>query len=106
MLKLVYVVLGVALLIIGLIGLLFPVIPGILFIALAVFLISKASTRLRSVADGQPFLRRMNARFDAMGDVSIGDRCRLAGLMCLEAVAVGLKSLADGISRLERRFTS
>ena len=102
--KIIYLALGVVLLLIGLVGLLFPIIPGILFIAVSLFLLGKASTRVRRFAESNEHLRRMNSRMEAMGEVPVFDRIRLGGWMVLESAVSAADSLSSGARRAIRRL--
>lgn len=101
--KLVWLVLGLALLALGLLGLIFPLIPGILFLAAAVFVLSKASRRVQAWSRNSPTYMGMERRFALMGGVGWLDRVRLGALMTLEATVRGLESVSTWVTRQLRR---
>jgi uncharacterized membrane protein YbaN (DUF454 family) len=89
--KVLYGLLAVACVVIGLVGLLIPIIPGLLFLLGALYLVGRISTRVQRWSDRQPRLQRMHARLEGMRHVSIMDRMKVVGLSCLEVVTRGLE---------------
>jgi len=84
-LKLVYLVVGIICLMLGFIGLIIPIIPGVLFLMAALYLLSRGSRRIKKFSEGQPHMRRMHRRMAKFGEVKLADRCRLAGWMAMDA---------------------
>ena len=73
--RLLYLTLGVLCLGIGAIGLVIPVLPGALFLAGALYLLSRGSGRIRRMAAGHPVLGRLQSRmegFDAASAAASG----------------------------------
>ena len=66
-LKLVYLVIGVVCLMLGVIGLIIPIIPGVLFLMVALYLLSRGSHRIKSFSERQPHLRRLHRRMEQFG---------------------------------------
>ena len=100
--KLAYLALGALFVILGLVGLIIPVIPGILFLLAAVYVVSKASSRVRRFAHSDPRIREAHRRFDRFGRLGILDRLRLAGWMTLDAGLRTTEALVTGSVRLYR----
>ena len=103
-LKLVYLVLGIVFLMLGVIGLIIPVIPGVLFLMAAVYVLSKASKRVKQFTERDPRILEMQQRFDRFGEVHPIDRVRLAGWMALDGVVKGAESVSSGFSRISRNL--
>lgn len=99
----IYALLGVALLLLGLIGLVIPVIPGLLFLFVAVYLLGKVSTRVKRWSDGNATLAGVHRQFDRMGQVSVLDRVRVGSLMLLGAVVGLVDKAADGLAKVVSR---
>ena len=91
---------------IGLLGLLIPVIPGILFLGLGIVVLVKVFPAVRRFMGNPAILRRTERRVDAMEDMTWRDRGRMAGWMTLEAlgaVAASLGALIRRASSVARR---
>lgn len=90
-LPLAYKVLGVVLvalfLLIGLAGLILPIIPGILFLFLALYVLTRVSRRASAYAHSQPWFNRHMRHMNAADKLSIGERVRL-GLLVVARGAV------------------
>ena len=67
-----------ALLVLGLIGLVIPVIPGVLLLIGAAFCASAASPRVREYLHRNPTMRRAHRRWRASEGLGIIDRLKLA----------------------------
>ena len=91
--KLIYFVISILLLIIGLAGILIPVIPGLLFLAAALFYFGKVSPVVKAWSDSHPVLGKVNDRMGQMGEVGILDRVKIAALMSAEAIATTFSAL-------------
>ena len=70
----------------GLLGLVVPIIPGVIFLALAVVIFAGLSPRLRARLTANPRFRRLFARIDAGAHLHPFDRIKLTRWACLEAV--------------------
>ncbi|MFT4862263.1 MAG: uncharacterized membrane protein YbaN (DUF454 family) [Pseudohongiellaceae bacterium] len=64
--------------VLGVIGLILPIIPGLLFLALAVMLASKLSNRIARWANKVPLFRRWSKPGYAVDDLSTAQRLKLA----------------------------
>ena len=100
--KLAYLALGALFVFLGMVGLIVPIIPGVLFLVAAVYVVSKASTRVKRFADADPRIRKVQRRFDRFGSLGAQDRMRLAGWMILDAGLQGVQLLANGISQMTK----
>lgn len=67
----------VAFLLIGLVGLILPVIPGILFLVLALFLMTRVSRRAATYAHSQPWFHRHMRQLNATSHLSMTDRLKM-----------------------------
>lgn len=93
-LPLVYRVLSVVLIIgfllIGLIGLVLPIIPGIVFLLLAVYLLTRISRRAAEIVHRQPWYHRGMRDFHAAGHLSVTEKIKLSALMAARAMVNGV----------------
>ena len=64
--KVVYLMLALVCGVIGLAGLLLPVIPGLLFLVAALYLVGKVSVRVKAWSEARPMLRGLHARIRRM----------------------------------------
>lgn len=100
----IYIVVGVAFLMLGVVGLIIPVIPGILFLAAAIYVLGKVSKRVRSLGQRNAMYRDMSRRFDRLQSVGVLDRVRVVPLMLLDMAVTGLDRLATAATRLFGRL--
>ena len=98
--KLIYLTLGIMFLALGVIGLLIPIIPGILFLAGAVYMLSRASTRVKQFADSNATLRGMQDRMDRIEPLTILQKAQVMGLETLRSFAIGAQKLGLGVRSL------
>jgi len=78
-------------LLIGALGLIIPIIPGILFATIAVVLFANASQRFRRRLHASPRTRPYLTRWDNSGALPVTDRARLAALLLYAAAADSLR---------------
>ena len=76
---------------IGLLGLLIPIIPGLLFLLLAAALLCGASDRLRRRCETHPRLRPYLLRFYATESLGPLERLRAAALLLFAAATDSLR---------------
>lgn len=69
---------GIVLVLAGLVGLVVPVLPGVLFLALAAVCFSAGSPRIRSHLDGHPGWQRFQTSWRRGRSLSLLERARLA----------------------------
>ena len=99
-LKLIYLTLGIMFLVLGVVGLIIPILPGVLFLAGALYLLSRGSTRVKQMADEHPTLRGLQRRMDQLDTATMAQRVQVAFLMTVESVAIGTRKLFLGVRRL------
>ena len=92
-------VLIICFLAIGVVGLILPIIPGILFLFLAVYLCTRLSRRVRNYAQNHPWFNRNARQMDAAEHLSILEKSRLVLLMLARATVTGVQSLISVLSR-------
>lgn len=77
---------------IGALGLVIPIIPGVLFVVLAVVLFAGASRRFRNRLHASPRARPYLTRWEASTSLSLPERTKLAGLLLYAAATDSLRS--------------
>lgn len=87
------------LLLLGLLGLILPILPGILFLGLAALLMARLSTRFARGLHGHPGYRRWRRFTRACRGLGPWQRCRLGLLLLARA---GLQSLGRLSGRRRR----
>ena len=98
--KLLYLTLGILFLALGIVGLLMPILPGVLFLAGALYMLSRGSNQFRKFAESDPRLKGLQAKMNRVQQVPVLDRMRVAGLMTLQATVSGTQKVFSGVSRL------
>ena len=78
--------------VIGVIGLVLPVIPGIVFLGLAALLLAKVSSRFAFFLDQQPLWHRLRRQWRSLRLMSLTQRIKLMGLYCLRGLIDGLET--------------
>ena len=89
----------VGLLLLGVIGLILPVIPGILFLFLALLLLTRVSRRAAAWAESHHWFNHHNRLWQRAGRLSLADRLRLGLLIAARSLLQGLRSLCALVSR-------
>lgn len=97
--KLILSVLIVAFLMIGLIGLILPIIPGVLFLLLAVFLLTRVSRRAATYAHSQAWYHQHMGQFNAGRHLSLSNRLKFGFLIVARGIVNAAKRLANYISK-------
>ena len=72
--KLAYLAISALMLMIGLAGIIIPIIPGLLFLAVALFYLGKVFPSIKSLSDSHPVLGKVNDRIDQMSEIKMWDR--------------------------------
>ncbi len=90
--KLIYTALAVVCVVIGLIGLVIPVIPGLLFLIGAVMLLSQVSGRVKQWSEGQPWMHQVRVRMIQLGGLKPLEKTRFILLL-------GVKNLMDALDK-------
>lgn len=101
--KIVSIVLIAGFLLIGLLGLVLPIIPGVLFLFLAVLLLTRVSRRAATYAHSQPWFHRNMHRWQASSGLSAGQRTKLALLLSIRTLVKGAQKLSGLAVRAIRR---
>ncbi len=83
----------------GLVGIVLPIVPGLLFLALAAFVAARhfpwIGTRLRA----HHTLGRHFRSTDRLRDLTLPEQARLFGWYCLKMVGEGLTVIASAVAR-------
>lgn len=95
--------LAVVFLFLGILGLIIPIIPGIIFLVLAILLASKVSRRIRVWSDGQPLLAKLKRRTERLESVDWSTRTKVAALMMLQGTIEFFGTLFGKTARVLRR---
>jgi len=90
--KILSIVLIVCFLFIGLVGLILPIIPGILFLVLAVYLLTRVSRRISAIVHKHPWFNRNMRKLDAASTLTIGEKTRLTLLLAARTLIAGAES--------------
>jgi len=90
-------------LMIGLAGIIIPIIPGLLFLAVALFYLGKVFPSIKSLSDSHPVLGKVNDRIDQMAEITMWDRIKVAALMSAEAATSAISAmLTYGAEKLRK----
>lgn len=100
--KILFTVLALVCLIVGMIGIVLPVIPGVIFLIVAMLLLSRVSPRVARWVKQKPEMNRMQDRFDSMGRMRWGERLRLSFWMAMSGVVQGAVLIGSIFSRTSR----
>lgn len=98
-----YSVLVVGLLLLGIIGLILPIIPGLLFLFLAVLVLTRVSRRVARIAHNHTGFNRHMRNWNQAGKLPIGQRMKLGLLVAarttINGIEYGISSLRNAIRR-------
>ena len=78
------------LLLLGLVGLVLPILPGIVFLFLAFYVLTKVSQRVATYAHSKPWFNYHLQHLRAASGLSVMARCKLAGLLLARGLVDGL----------------
>ena len=98
--KLVACAIIVACLLFGLAGLILPLVPGLLFIAIAVFVAAKLSPKFASMVRENDALRGYLDQADRIAGVPLPQKVQVIGLLLLKMLIDGVALLVAGIMKL------
>ena len=90
----------VACLLFGLAGLILPLIPGLLFIAIAAFVAAKVSPRFAGLVRENETLREYLDQADRVAGVPLAQKAQVIGLLLLKMLIDGVALLVAGIMKL------
>ena len=77
---------------IGLVGLVLPIIPGILFLLLALYLLTRVSRRISAIVHKHPWFNRNMRKLDAASTLTLGEKARLSLLLVAKTLIKGIES--------------
>lgn len=97
--KILVVLLAAGFLLLGLIGLFLPLLPGLVFVALAVWLLSRISTRVAAYVDDNPALRRQMGFLRRTEGLSFSQRLRLLGWVTAKALVNGINGVLERVKK-------
>ena len=90
----------VACLLLGLAGLILPLIPGLLFIAIAAFVAAKLSPRFAAVLRENGTLSGYLDQADRIAGVPLTQKIQVVGLLLLKMLIDGVALLVAGVMKL------
>jgi uncharacterized membrane protein YbaN (DUF454 family) len=90
----------VACLALGAIGLILPIIPGLLFLAIAAVVAAKLSPAFERMLRQNPTIAGYLDRTDGFLDLPLGKKIQVACLLCVKMLIDGLALLVAGVMRL------
>jgi uncharacterized membrane protein YbaN (DUF454 family) len=91
-------VLFLILALIGIAGLILPIIPGLVFLLLAVYVLTRVSRRVASYAHQQDWYTGSMGRVQSLSPLSLAERAKLCALLAA-------RSLLHAAQWLEKRIT-
>lgn len=89
-------------LLLGLAGLVLPLIPGLLFLAIAAVVAAKLSPKFAETLRQNDTLRPYLEKSDRMAGLSPGQQAKVVGLLLLKALIEGVEWLVKGAMKLLR----
>ncbi len=99
-------IIGIALLLccllLGVVGLILPILPGIVFLFLAFFVLTKLSRRVATYAHSKPWFNYHLQHLRAASGLSVAARCKLAGLYLVRGV---INAVGSGAAWCKKRFS-
>jgi uncharacterized membrane protein YbaN (DUF454 family) len=90
----------VACLFLGLAGLILPLIPGLLFIAIALFVAAKLSPRFATVVRENDTLRGYLDQADRIAGVPLAQKIQVIGLLFVKMLIDGVALLVAGVMKI------
>ena len=100
--KLIACVVIVALLLLGAAGLILPLIPGLLFIAIAAVIAAKLSPGFERTLRQNPTLSGYLDRTDGFMTLPLGEKIKVACLLCLKMLIDAVAWAVTGVAKLVR----
>ena len=92
----------IACLALGAVGLILPLLPGLLFLAIAAVVAAKLSPTFERMLRQSPTLSGYLDRTDGFAALSWGKKLQVAGLLCVKVLVDGVALLVAGVIRLVR----
>ena len=87
-------------LLLGVAGLILPLIPGLLFLGLAAVVAAKLSPRFAAMLRQNDTLRGYLDRTEGFGRLALEDKIKLVGLLVVKALVDGVALLISAVMRL------
>jgi uncharacterized membrane protein YbaN (DUF454 family) len=87
-------------LLLGIAGLVLPLIPGLLFLGLAAIVAARVSPRFAEILRQNATLRGYLDRTEGFGHLPLDQKVKLTGLLILKALIDGVAFLVAGVMRL------
>lgn len=84
---------------VGLVGLILPIIPGILFLFLAALLLAKVSSRFDALLHRNENMKAWRHRWDTTNALPFLQRIKLSLLLVARAVVNGVEAAVDSLSK-------
>jgi len=84
---------------VGLAGLILPIIPGILFLFLAALLLAKVSSRFDSLLHKNENMKAWRRRWDTTNSMPFLQRIKLSLLLVARAVVNGVETAVDSLNK-------
>ena len=88
---------------VGLIGVVLPIIPGLIFLFIAVILLARISRRFDSILRRNSTVRRWMKHADTINGLSISQRARLSFWMSARIITNAIES---GINQIKKTMSS
>jgi len=83
----------------GLVGLILPIIPGILFLFLAALLLAKISSRFDTLLHRNENMRAWRRRWDSSNSLPLMKRVHLSLLLVARAVVNGVEAAVNSLNK-------
>jgi uncharacterized membrane protein YbaN (DUF454 family) len=93
--KLIYLLLAFLFLLLGIVGILLPIIPGLLFLFLAALLIVRISRRASEMAHGHRGFSRLLRHWNAATRLPVVEQIKLSMLYVARSLLSGIRSVCD-----------
>jgi uncharacterized membrane protein YbaN (DUF454 family) len=100
--KLVAAAVIVVCLLLGLAGLILPLVPGLLFIAVAAFVAARLSPRFAGVLRENEYLRGYLDQAERVAGVPFAQKVQVVGLLLVKMLIDGIELLVTGVMKLLR----
>ena len=85
---------------IGLVGLILPIIPGILFLFLAALLLAKVSSRFDAMLHKNENMKTWRRRWDTSNSLPLPQRLKLSFLLVARAVVNGVEATVNSLKNI------
>lgn len=86
-------------LLLGVIGLILPIIPGLLFLFIAAVMLSRVSTRFAALFQDSAMMEGGMKRWHSISHLGLIERVKLSGLYLASALLNGLRRLLGGVAQ-------